>query len=199
MSLIAARAFYMYSDAELCERAFEGKTWDDVDDRLLGGRSDALAFMSRERQLTWLPAYLNHVATADPMHSPVWSTLMSMLTAPDPKASSARKRRRFEADFGDKLTLAQRRVVARTLQLVIERHPAWGKEPRIASRSLLGRVRGHADGHPGSVAAGSSRCVSTRLVIADVFVEDDWRYCELYDYQRAIQGKTWRARFDLVS
>ena len=25
----------------------------------------------------------------------------------------------------------------------------------------------------------------------DVFVEDDWQYCELYDYQRAIEGKTW--------
>lgn len=188
VSLTAARAFHMYSDAAFCERAVDGRCWDELDPRLLASRSDALAFLAVDRFIAWLPAYLNLVVLTEPSHCAAWGTLMMRLTAP-PVTASPRKKRRFEEDLGDRLTPAQRHVVARSLQLTIERFPAWGDRPRRA----LDYWRAFASATivtPDPLLA-ELRLAFPPVVIANVFVEDDWRYCELYPYRREVEGKTW--------
>lgn len=186
--LDAKGAFAWYSDAELCERAVTGKTWDEVDPRLIA-RSDVLAFLSLDRLVAWLPMYLHHLAVADPMGSGVWGLLMMKLTAPDPATAKPRKQRRFE-QLANRLTPEQRRVVARTLQLVIERYPSWGDRPQQALDrywDTFAPTRNFTH----DPWLDELRAAFSPIAIANVFDDDDWQYAELYEYQRAIEGKTW--------
>jgi hypothetical protein len=187
--LDAKGAFHWYADAEFCERAIHNKTWDQVDLRLIGGRDDALAFLRPERFIQWLPAYLNQLVVVRPESSPIWGGLMSRLTAPDPAIVKDRKRRKFE-ELGNSLTPAQRQAVARTLQLAIERYPNWGEQPRLALDRYWSAFAETSTVTQDPLLS-DLRAAFPPIVIADVFVDDDWRYCELYDYRRAIEGKTW--------
>lgn len=184
--LDAAGMFRQYPDADLCERAVHNKTWDQLDPRLIATRDEALVFLSAERFIHWLPAYLHQLVLTPPAASLVWGALMTRLTRPE---HAARKQRRFE-ELGDQLTPQQRRAVARSLQLAVERHPAWGERPQRA-----------LDGYWGAFSETSTvtqdpfrdelRAVFPPVVISDVFVEGDWQYCELFEYRRAVEGKTW--------
>ena len=129
--LSAGGAFYMYDDAQLCERALEGKSWDEVDPRLIGSRSDALAFLDRERFVAWLPMYLRLLGHLDPMYSFVPEVLVGKLTRPDPETSSKRQQREFEELVG-RLSAAQRRAVGHALQLFIAEAPGYSETARCA-------------------------------------------------------------------
>ncbi len=129
--LDAERVFYMYSDAELCERAVNGRRWDEIDPRVLANRSDALTFLDHERFLSWLPAYLNLLAVIDPLYSTVPETLFRRLTRPDPEKESSRKLRLFDESMS-LLTPAQRRVIAHSLQHFIARTPGLATDARCA-------------------------------------------------------------------
>ena len=129
--LDADRVFYMYSDAELCERCVSGKRWDEVDPRVLANRSDALAFLDHERFLSWLPAYLNLLEFVDPLYSTVPETLFRRLMRPDPEKASSRKVRLFDESMNP-LTSAQRRVVAHSLERFIARVPGLANDARCA-------------------------------------------------------------------
>jgi hypothetical protein len=133
--------------------------------------------------------YLHHLAVADPMGSGVWGLLMMKLTAPDPATAKPREQRRFE-QLANRLTPEQRRVVARTLQLAIERYPNWGEQPRLALDRYWSAFAETSTVTQDPLLS-DLRAAFPPIVIADVFVDDDWRYCELYDYRRAIEGKTW--------
>ena len=126
---MADRVFYMYSDADLCERAVSGRRWDEIDPRVLANRSDALAFLDQDRFPLWLPAYL--LAFVDPLYSTVPETLFRRLMRPDPETASSRKVRLFDKSMRP-LTVAQRKVVAPSLENFIARAPGLATEARCA-------------------------------------------------------------------
>jgi hypothetical protein len=124
-------AFHMYDDRELCERAVDGKTWMEVDPRVIANRSDALAFLDDERFLAWLPMYLRLLEVVDPAQCSVLDTLVGKLTRPDPATSSKRQQRRFE-EFSNRLTVAQRRAVTRSLLRFVASAPRYADGALVA-------------------------------------------------------------------
>lgn len=177
--LDATGAFAWYSDAELCERAVTGKTWEHVDPRLVD-RSDSLAFLSTERFVAWLPMYLNHLVTTAPERSAIFSTLLRRL-APE---------RRF-GELADRLTSGQRRVVARCLQFVCSIRPGliapqqaldrcwaqYASTPTFREDPLLEELR--------------AAFVPTVMRAEDVFIDADWEHCGTFEYRQAVDGRTW--------
>lgn len=189
MALSAAGVFHMYTDGDFCERAVTGLTWEDVDQRLLVDRSDALGFLDDDRFVSWLPIYLNILGSVPPERSSVHDTLLGKLLRPDKETSSKRQQRRFDA-FADVLTVAQRRVVARSLQQFIENHPWHADTAQLALHRYWRKFAPSQTFHPDPLLE-HLRGAFPPHQIAKVFVEHDWQYRHLYDYQHEVEGKTW--------
>jgi hypothetical protein len=133
--LRARGVFYMYSDGALCEGALDGKSWDEIDSRVISDRSDALAFLDDARRLEWLPMYLHLLSVVDPYWSSVPDTLIGFLLRPeigDEKRGWKARKRTFDA-LTDALSDEQKRAVARCLRQFVADYPNFGgNDPQLA-------------------------------------------------------------------
>lgn len=121
-----------YPDASDYTRAIDGRTWEELDDRYIVRRNDALGFLSTRELVQILPIYLRSLVNEGLM-SPALDALLVKLTRP----TSEPARARFDALVAA-LSGPQRKAIASTLRCIAEQDPDGS--PGRAARAALSDV-----------------------------------------------------------
>ena len=121
-----------YPDARDYARAIDGKTWEELDDRYIVRRNDALGFLSTRELVQILPVYLRSIVEEGLM-SPALDAVLVELTRP----TSEPARGRFDALVAA-LSAPQRKAIATALRQIAEQSPDGS--PGRAARAALDNV-----------------------------------------------------------